>query len=182
MVAAAVGLPLTGAVVLLLLQTSYEQRRGLADYTVAQSAYDLESRITSCLRGASAEGLTPVYSSATNDSSGNLLGYQTVFVFHPGTNGDDIRGRIHFDPSSGAVTYTPDDVTAPNTQIAWMTNSPDVVLHELFFNTSFNPDGSLDSSLVRVCFQMDDNGFSQQNPSDNLANIYRSFSVQMRVQ
>jgi hypothetical protein len=184
MVAAGVGLPLAGAVVMLLLQTSYEQRRGLADSTVEESAYVLQSRITSCLRSASAEGLTPVYASATNDPNGVLLGYQTVFVFHPNTNGGegDVRGRINFDPSSGAVTYTPDDVNAPNTQIVWMTNSPDVVLHQLFFNTSFNPDGSLDSSLVRVCFQMDDNGFSQQNPSNNVANIYRSFSVQMRIQ
>lgn len=183
LVAAGVGLPLAGAVVLLLVQTSYEQRRGLVDTTVAQSAYVLESRITSCLRSASAqEGLKPVISSATYDSQDILLGYQSVFIFHPKTNGDDIRGRIQFDPASGAVTYTPDDVKAPATQVVWMTNSPDVALHQLFFNTSFNPDGSLDSSQVRVCFQMDDNGLSQQDPSNDVANIYRSFSVQMRIQ
>jgi hypothetical protein len=72
-------------------------------------------------------------------------------------------------------------MSIPTQQIVWMTNSPTIGLHRLFFNTfSPNPDGSLDSTLVNVCFQMDDNGYSQQNPINNPANIYRSFSVQMR--
>ena len=55
-----------------------------------------------------------------------------------------------------------------------------LALRSLCFSTSFNPDGSLNSSLVNVRFQMDDNGASRQNPINNPANIYRTFSIQMR--
>jgi hypothetical protein len=77
------------------------------------------------------------------------------------------------------VVYTP-DVSNPTKQIVWVSNSRTVALRELCFAPSFNPDGSLNSSLVNVRFQMDDNGYAQHNPINNPGNIYRSFSVQMR--
>ena len=61
-----------------------------------------------------------------------------------------------------------------------MTNSPNVVLRRFYFSSSLNLDGSQNNSLVNVTFQMDDNGYSKQNTAYNIANIYRSFSVQMR--
>ena len=45
---------------------------------------------------------------------------------------------------------------------------------------AFNPDGSQDNSLVNVMIQMDDNGYSHQNPINNPASIYRAFSIKMR--
>jgi prepilin-type N-terminal cleavage/methylation domain-containing protein len=181
MIALGVGLPLAGAVVLLLLQASFEQRYGLADTTVEESAYVLQARITSCLRSmSSSEGLTPDYSSGVYDDNGTLLGYQTVYVFHANTDGSYTREQISFNPNLGQVVYTP-DVSAPANQIVWMTNSPTVALTILCFNTfSPNPDGSMDSSLVNARFHMDDNGYSQQNLTNSPASIERSFSVQMR--
>jgi len=177
MIAVGVGLPVAGAVVMLLLQASFEQRRGLADTTVEQSAYVLQTRITSCLR--SMNSLTPEYSSGVYDGT-NLLGYQIVYVFHANTNGIPTTERIRFVTNlTGQVIYTPDMAILTN-QVMWMSNSPTVVLRQLYFNTSPKMDGSLDSSLIRVCFEMDDNGYSKQSPTNNPADIYRSFAIQMR--
>ena len=181
MVAFGVGLPLAGAVVLLLLQASFEQRRGFADSTVEQSAYVLQSRITSCLRSMSCGGaFAPVDSTVVYDTDNTLLGYQTVSVFHANpTNGSLTRAQISFNPSSGQVTYTP-DMSAPGSQIVWMTSGSTVALRQLCFITYQNFDTSLNNSLVTVLFEMDDNGHSQQGTTNNLADICRSFSIQMR--
>jgi hypothetical protein len=179
MFATTIGLGLAGTVVLLLVQSATEQRNGFADTTVEEKAYMLQANITSCLRSMSASyGLTPNYSSGLVNSNGNLLGYQTISVFFP-TNGAYITATISYNASSRTVIYTPNDAT-PSTQIVWMTNSATAALTELYFTTSYNPDGSQNNSLVNVLFQMNDNGFSQQPTNNNTASIFRNFSVQMR--
>ena len=108
MVAFSVGLPLAGAVVLLLVQASFEQRRGFADTTVEESAYVLQARIASCLRSMSCSGgLTPDTSSGVYDAGNNLLGYQKVTVFHANTNGTYTAEQISF-VSTNEVIYIPD--------------------------------------------------------------------------
>jgi prepilin-type N-terminal cleavage/methylation domain-containing protein len=179
LVAITVGVGLSGAVVMLLVRCATEQRNGLADTTVEAAAYALEANITGCLRSMSAnQGLTPNYASAISDTNGNLLGYQSVFVFYP-SNGTYTTASISYDPSSGQVLYTSNTLT-PSTQTLWMTNSAAVALTEFYFSTSLNLDGSQNNSLVNVVFQMNDNGFSQQSPVNNPASIMRNFSVQMR--
>src|SRR5580704_9361658 len=176
MVATTVGIGLCGTVVLMFVQSATEQRNGFADMTVEQAAYSLEANITSCLRSMSAtEGLTPNYSSGLLDSGGNLLGYQSVFVFYP-SNGTYIMGSISYDTSSGRVLYTSNTMAASSGTI-WMTNSSSVALTELYFTTSYNLDGSQNNSLVNVVFQMNDNGFSQQSVINNPTSIMRNFSV-----
>ena len=184
MIALGVGLPVAGAVVLLFVQAALEQRRGLADTTVEENAYILQARITSCLRSMSCSGGL----ATSNPVNGSPLHFQTISVFHanPTNSSSYTREQISF-VSTNQVIYIPDmSPAASANQIVWMTNSPTMVLRQLCFNTSSNPDGSLNSSLVNVCFQMDDNGYSQQGPTnnpasiDNPASIERSFSVQMR--
>ena len=179
LVATAIGSILAGTVLLLLCQTATEQQYGFADLTVEEKAYTLEANLTSCLRGVSASmGMTPNWSSAVNDSNGNLLGYQSIFVFTPGTNGAYTMGSIAYTPSTGAVTYT-SNLSNPSTQL-WMTNTSTAALTQFYFSSSFNLDGSQNNSLVNVCFQMSDDGFSQQGATNNPTSIHRSFSVQMR--
>jgi prepilin-type N-terminal cleavage/methylation domain-containing protein len=179
MCAMVVGLGLAGTVVLLLVQSATEQRSGFADTTVEEAAYILEANITTCLRCMSAnQGVTPVWSSVVTDGSGNTLGYSTISVFSP-SNGGYIQASISYNSSTGQVTYTP-DITAPAAQIVWMTNSATAALSQLYFSTSFNPDGSPDGSLVNVAIEMNDNGFSQQGTVNNPTSIFRDFSVQMR--
>lgn len=175
-----IGLPVAGTVVFLLLQAGSEQLRGLAGTTVEQSAYRLQANISGCMRGVSCtQGLTPDHTSQLTDGNGNLLGYQKVFVFRPKPDGTYTTEQIRFDSTTGRVVYIP-DMSAPTNQVLWMTNSPSVALRQLCFTPSYNPDGSLNSSLVNVRFQMDDNGCSRHSPTNNPANIYRSFAIQMR--
>jgi prepilin-type N-terminal cleavage/methylation domain-containing protein len=179
LVATAVGSVLGGGMLLLLCQTATEQRYGLSDMTVEEKAYNLQANITACLRSMSAnQGMTPDYSSGLYDGSGNLLGYQSVFIFYP-TNGAYITGNIKYSASTGRVTYTT-NILANTAQIVWMSNSPTAALTQFGLTASFNLDGSQNNSLVNVMFQMSDNGYSQQNPTNNPASIYRNFSVQMR--
>jgi hypothetical protein len=54
------------------------------------------------------------------------------------------------------------------------------VVSNLWFNTSVNLDGSDNASLVNIGLEMNDNGYAEQNSTNNCATIYRSFSVQLR--
>jgi hypothetical protein len=180
MVASAIALGISGSMIFLLLQGAAEQRRGLASATVEQSANFLQSSIVNCLRGMSAnQGLSPNYTSALLDANGHLLGYQTVFVFYANADGSYTTQQISVDARSGRVTYTP-DVSKPASTVLWMTNGVNVALRQLCFSTSFNPDGSLNSSLVNVQFNMDDNGATQQGSNNNSTSLFRTFSVRMR--
>ena len=180
MIASVVGLAIGASVVIVLIQGAREQQRGLADTTVEEKAYLLQSSIASCLRTMSAnQGVSPDYSTGLYDANGHLLGYQTIYFFYGNANGNYTTEKISVDLNSGRVTYTP-DVSRPSSNIVWMTNGATVALRQLCFNTSLNPDGSFNSSLVNVQFLMDDNGASHQSQNNNPASIYRSFSVRLR--
>jgi prepilin-type N-terminal cleavage/methylation domain-containing protein len=180
MVAMSVGVILAGTVVLLLIQAGTEEQRGYADSTVEERAYILQSDLTGCLRGMSC-GFGATISSTNQVFNGtNFLGYTKIYVFQPNAAGNAFTtGMINADLATGAVVFTP-NIGAPGTRVVWMTNSPNVRLGQFYFNTYPNLDGSQNNSLVYVTFQMDDNGYSRQNANDNIANIERSFSVQMR--
>jgi type II secretory pathway pseudopilin PulG len=175
--ATSVGLVVAGSVVLLLFQSAREQKRGLVNATVEENAYILQSKITAALRSASADrGLDPDYTSSVVDAGGTTLGYQSVKLTNP-TNG--ATARISYTPATGRVIYTP-NVAAPTTQELWMTNGASCRLTNLLFNTTFKLDGTVNSSLVGVSFLMDDNGYSQQNRTNNPASVLRNFCIQMR--
>ncbi|HUD45482.1 MAG TPA: prepilin-type N-terminal cleavage/methylation domain-containing protein [Candidatus Baltobacteraceae bacterium] len=179
LVATAVGCLLAGAVLFLLCQTATEQVYGFSDMTVEEKAYILQANITTCLRCMSAtQGITPNYSTALYDTNGNFLGYQSIIVFYP-SNGVYIAGNISYNSSTGEMVYTTNILT-PLIQTVWMSNSANASLTKCWFSPSFNLDGSQNNSLVNVCLQMDDNGYSQQTPNNNPASVYRNFSVQMR--
>lgn len=180
MVSSCIGAGIGGTMIFLLLQGAVEQRLGLAGATVEQQAYTLQSSILGCLRGMSAnQGLSPDLTSAVNDSNGNLLGYRSVFFFNARPDGSYTREQISVSAAMDQVAYIP-DVTVPTHSIVWFKNSTNVALRQLCFNTSFNPDGSLNSSLVNVQFLMDDNGASRQPTNRNSTSIYRTFSVRLR--
>ena len=99
-------------------------------------------------------------------------------MFYP-NNGVYVMGNISFNQTTGCVTYMTNSASPANTQI-WMSNTPAVLLTNMYFSTSFNLDGSQNSSLVNVSFEMNDHGFSQQGTVNNPTSIERSFAVQMR--
>lgn len=179
LVAMGVGAVLAGAVLLLLCQTATEQRYGLSDMTVEEKAYQLQANLTECLRSMSATmGMTPVWNSVVTTTNGTQLGYQSIDVFYP-SNGTYITGNIKYNSGTGQVVFT-SNVLAAGTSTVWMSSNSTAALTSFYFNTSYNPDGSQNNSLVNVSFQMSDNGFSQQNPVNNPASLFRNFSVQMR--
>jgi prepilin-type N-terminal cleavage/methylation domain-containing protein len=179
MVAMLAGLALTGTVFMLLIDTVYEQRDGLADTTVEEKAYLLRANITKTLRSMSANmGISPDGTTTVYDSFGNKLGYTSIVFWSP-TNGDYVLGTISYNTNSGAVIYTP-NIASPSVQSVWMTNSPTKALKQFYFMTSQNIDGSQNNSLVNVVFEMYDNNFSQQGSVNNPTDIYRNFSVQLR--
>jgi prepilin-type N-terminal cleavage/methylation domain-containing protein len=176
-VATAISVVLGGSVVLLLVQAAQEQRNGYSDTTVEEAAFLLEANITSALRSMSSnQGLSPITSSLVTNGIPNA--YNSVLVFAP-SNGLYITASITYSPSTGQVTYVP-NTAVPTTQVIWMTNSPSAALTELYFSSSQNLDGSFNTSLVNVVFEMTDNGFSQQGTVNNPTVLFRNFSVQMR--
>ena len=178
--ASTIGLGIGAAMIFLLLQGAVEQRLSLSGVTVEQAAHQLESSIIGCLRGMSAnQGLSPDLSSPVQDSNGNVLGYRNVFFFSAQPDGSYIRQQISASAAMDQVKYTP-DVRVPTNCTVWFKNTSSVALRQLSFNTSFNPDGSLNSSLVNVEFLMDDNGASQQPANRNNTSVYRTFSVRLR--
>lgn len=177
MVSTGISVLLGGSVILLLVQAATEQRNGYAANTVEEQAYILESQITGCIRCMSAnQGLTTIGSSAVV-TNGITNGYSSVVLFYP-TNGGYTTATITYTSSNGQVVYVPD--TSSSTQFVWMTNNASAALTTLYFSGSQNLDGSKNSSLVNVTFEMTDNGFSQHSSTNNPANVFRTFSVQMR--
>ncbi len=182
LIATSVGLVITGSVVMLLLQAAVEQRRGLADATVEQQAYTLQSTIMNQIRILSAnEGV--LFGSPATDATGTLIGYRQITVAE-GPAPDYPREVIAFDSTAGQVLYNPSlsppGSAVPNLPVVWMTNGGSCALRQLYFSPSLKPDGSPDNSLINVSFQLDDNGASGQNQTNNPASICRTFSVQMR--
>lgn len=182
MVAMSIGLILAGTVVLLLLQAATEQRHGYSDATVEESAYTLQANIINVLRGSSSGlGVTLVPGTEVYNGAGTIVGYNSIYVFKPNSNGTSFAtSQITVNTNNGTVIYVP-NIAVPANTVLWMTNHTGVVLRQLCFLGSFNLDGSPNNSLVNVSkLQMDDNGYSRQGSTNNIANIQRSFVVQMR--
>jgi prepilin-type N-terminal cleavage/methylation domain-containing protein len=180
MVASSVGLLITSAVISLLMLSALEDRLGLGCATVEEKAYVLQTTIAKNLRPMSAnQGMSPDYSLPYTAPNGSVLGYNGIYVFVAMTNGTYANEHIFFNSTNGAVTCV-NNSTSPATQSLWMSNSPTCNLTNLWFSTSLNPDGSVNGSLVNVAIEMNDNGFAHQNPTNNCASVYRSFSVQLR--
>ena len=181
MIASSIGLILAGTVVLLLLRAATEQKHGYYDTTVEETAYTLQANIIIVLR-VSSSGLGVTLVPGTQVYNGtNILGYNSIYVFKPNSNGTSFAtSQIIVNTNNGSVVYVP-NVTTPTSTVLWMTNRTGVVLRQLYFMNSLNLDNSQNNSLVTATFLMDDNGVSGQNLTNNdIANIQRSFVVQMR--
>jgi hypothetical protein len=179
MLATSVGLLITGAVMSLLMLSVLEDRLGLGCATVEEKAYMLQTTIAKNLRPMSVnQGMSPDYTLPYTAPNGSVLGYQGIYVFQSVSNGLYVTEHISFNSNNGVVTCM-NSLATPTNQI-WMSNSPTYNLSNLWFSTSLNPDGSVNGSLVNVVIEMNDNGFAEQNPTNNCASVYRSFSVQLR--
>ena len=166
-----IGLVEAGSVVYLLYQTAREQRKGLVNFTVEERALLLEANVNSVVRSWSASQTINFSGQALVGT--NVVGSQSII----GYNGTP--AQIQFVPATGAVIYMP-NTTIPAVQTVWFTNNATCRVTNLYFNASLNLDGSANNSLLQVNFTMDDNGFSQANPTNNPASVNRNFCIQLR--
>ncbi len=181
LVAGSIGVIITGFIMTLLLDSGAEARMGLGVATVEDQAYYIEGQLTKNLRSMSAnQGITPDRSTMCYAANGAFLGYQGVYAFQILTNGTTVTEHIFFDPTHGTVTCVTNTAAVASSTVLWFTNSPNCVVSNLWFNTSANLDGSDNASLVNVVLEMNDNGYAEQNTTNNCATIYRSFAVQLR--
>lgn len=172
------GLFVTGIALVLLVESAKEERRGLADATVEQYASSLEGKIVQILRTMSAsQGVA--FSSPARDSSGRLLGYQSVIMGH-GPAPDFPREEVRFDPATGSVVYDPDRAVADN-ELTLASRNNWALVRQVLFTPSLKPDGTVDNALVNVVLHVDDGGASHRaENTPNPASIWRTVSVRMR--
>ena len=180
LIASSVSLLISGFVLSLLWLAVKEDRLGLGCATVEEQAYVLQGNLTKTLRIMSAnQGMSPDYSMPYTASSGNVVGYHGAYLFKYMTNGSYATEHIVFNSTNGTVTFTDTSGSSAATTV-WGTNTSTCIVSNVWFNSSLNPDGSVNSSLVNVALVLNDNGFAGENPTNNCASIYRSFSVQLR--
>jgi hypothetical protein len=181
LVAGSIGVIITGFIMALLLDSGAEARMGFGVATVEDQAYYVEGQLTRNLHAMSAnQGITPDQSTMCYAPNGSFLGYQGIYAFQILTNGTTVTEHIVFDPTHGTVTCVTNTAAAATSTVRWFTNSANCVVSNLWFNTSVNLDGSDNASLVNIGLEMNDNGYAEQNSTNNCATIYRSFSVQLR--
>jgi len=176
MVALCVGGFVTGAGLLLLLESARESRRGVADAALEAAVNNVQARVIGCLRPMSAdEGV--IFADPLSDADGVFLGFQRIIIAR-GPAPDHPREELRFEAATGRVVYDPNRSLAGNEVILGQ-SSPREVLRRVSFWPSLKKDGTPDNALVNVAIVADDNG-SSGRPLPNSANVWRSFSVRMR--
>ena len=177
MVAASLGTIVIAGPMVLLLESAREQRRGLADATVEQTAGKLQSQLVGYLRAMSANE-SVIFSVPTTNSEGAIIGFTSI-ILAAGAAPEFPRQQITFDAGTGKVLYYPNR-SLPNTAIVLVKNQPSVVVRQVCFSPSLKTDGTPDNSLINVLIKLDDNGSSGRTVTPNPASIWRTFSVRMR--
>ena len=184
MTASVIALIITGSAVMLLFYSSREGMKGICNATVEETAYIIQNNLINTIRSMSAaNGMTPDTVTACYDSNSNLLGYRAIYTFTVNSNNALTTSRFYYDTNASAVVYVP-DITQTNTKVYWGTNSKYCKVQNLYFTSSYNLDGSFNSSLVNCFLQVSDNSWSTNSnygaPND-AATIFRTFSVLMRA-
>lgn len=176
LIASGVGTLLAGAAMMLMLETTKESLRALADYTVEQQASDLEHKIVRYLRGMSANEGVIFF---TPSASAGYPGYCRIIVAR-GPAPDFPREELWFDPDTKRVSYRTNRSQTASEQVVMRSRTNVVVLRNLCFFPSVKSDGALDNSLVNVVFDLDEDGASRRQASTTPARIQRTFAVKMR--
>ena len=176
LIASGVGALIAGAAILLMVETTKESLRGLADYTVEQQASDLEHKIGRYLRSMSANEGVVFF---TPSASGGYPGYCRIIVAR-GPAPDFCREELWFDPDTKMVAYRTNRTQTASEQVIMRSRTNVVVLRNLCFFPSLKSDGTLDNSLVNVVFDLDEDGASGRHANTTPARIQRTFAVKMR--
>jgi hypothetical protein len=176
MVGASIAVFVAGGAMMLFLETSREQRRGVADATTENVAGKLQDQLMVRLRTMSAaEGV--IFSQPTTNNP--TMSWRMIVARGPAPAFP--REEIYFDVSGRRAMYDPDRAVSGNEQVLLATNPSSFVLRNVCFFPSLKADGTPENSLVNVVIELDDNGSSGRNAGgSNPARVQRSFAVKMR--
>jgi prepilin-type N-terminal cleavage/methylation domain-containing protein len=176
MVASGLASLVTGAGLLLLLESARESRRGFADATLESKVNEVQTRIIGCLRPMSAdEGV--IFADPLTDQEGALLGFRRIIVAR-GPAPDHPREELRFESAGGRAVHDPNRAVAGN-EVTLGQSTAGAVVRRVSFWPSLKKDGTPDNSLINVSITADDNG-SSGRPLPNAANVWRTFTVRMR--
>ncbi|MCS7089262.1 MAG: hypothetical protein RMN51_05880 [Verrucomicrobiota bacterium] len=178
MVAISIGILLAGGGVFLLVEAVRENLRSVADARVEQEAAELQARLLRLLREMSSfEGavyVLPVSGTGTIGTAYNGL------IVARGPAPDFPRAELRFDATSRRVWFRENRLNATTETVLFESRPGRVVLRQLTFAPTVKADNTTDNSLVRVYFEMDDDGFGRRRATANTSRVFRTFSVKMR--
>lgn len=179
LIASSLGVLVSGAVMVLFLETARENYRALADQGVEHAASLLQDRILAHLRSMSARaGL--VYRAPVIQEE-VAVGYRRVTASR-GMPPDFPREELQFDSVGGRMLYFKDasNTNSENATVLLQSKVGSYRLREACFFPSLKIDGTPDNSLVNVILVLDDDGSSRSRPTGNPISVERTFSVRLR--
>lgn len=178
MVALSIGVVLAGGGVFLLIEAARENLRTVADATVEHEAALLQARLTRLLREMScAEGAVYFLPAAT------VFDMPTAYhglIVARGPSPDFPRAELRYDTANGRLWFRENRASA-STEVTLFENRPGrVLLRQVQWAPGIKADGSTDSTVIRIFFRMDDDGFGRRPSDVNSSQVFRSFAVKMR--
>ena len=177
LIASSIALLVVGAFMLLILETSTEQRWGIVETQLHSQAGLLQDRLTRLLRQMSA-----TESSIYGDPVQNGAPIYRRLIVAEGEAPATPRQELVYVPNSMTLIHDPDRNVGGNEVVLMQSASP-VKLRTLYFFPSMKPDGTPDSASINIHFELDDDGASGRfNPdgSSRPVSVVRTFTVAMR--
>jgi len=180
MVAMGIGTIVMGAAGLITLQSGVEQKAGLAKSSLMARADTIEDRLITLLRGYSASE-SVAFGNPVKDGHNNIIGYRRIIVAK-GPIVNHPREEFLFNPDTGALTHDTNLASTSDSPTDIHQNRPGLMLEDLYFFPSIEPDGSEKRSQLNIIMTIRDNGWSgARSGGQPVENIYRrTFTVTMR--
>lgn len=180
MITSSVATLVLGSVMVLLLQTAMEHRRGLAEATLEQEVGGLQNGVLRILRSMSAEQ-GAIASDPVTTGQGSILGFRRVVVAR-GSAPEFPREAVFFDANTRRVIHDPNLAMSGDEQVLMESRPGSYVLRDVYFLPSIKSDSTPDPSLLNIVIELDDDGFSAsaRPGSTNVTTLLRTFTVKMR--
>jgi len=176
LIASVIGIAVSGAILVLVIETAQQQRQGLADASLLQRAGMLEDQLGEIIRSMSASE-----TASLTDKVDSAPFYERV-VFAKGKAPDWPREEVRFNPATLTVTHDP-DIGQGGDEIVLFSSTQTVKLRQLYFFISMKPGGIPDGATLNVIIELDDDGFAgRRNPDGSIkpTSVLRTFTVRMR--
>lgn len=177
MISSVIGLAVAGAIVVLTMETVWEQRRGMVDAALMRDAGVIQDQVTRWLRTMSrTDGVT------FGDPDNEAPELFRRIVAAKGGFPDWPREELIFQSDAMTLIRDPDRARNGDEQVVFE-SSPVVKLRQIFFFPSMKEGGVPDASTVNVLLELDDDGLAGRRHPDGSprrTEVIRTFSVSLR--